>query len=95
MHFIRKKGLCPIIYLYLFCFKQIRVEAYDNGLPAKTDVAIVKVQVNRNLNAPKFDQTKVDLSIQYSQELGVPITSVKAVDEDPQVCMLTYVWYLF
>jgi len=73
---------------FILCFSlfhQIRVEAYDNGLPARTDVAIVKVQVNRNMNVPKFEQTKVDLFIQYSQELGVPVTSIKAIDEDPQV----------
>lgn len=54
----------------------IRVEAYDNGTPSKTDVAVVKVTVNRNLNAPRFLQSSIDRNIMYSQELGIPIAQV-------------------
>ena len=64
---------------------QIRVEAFDNGTPFKSDVAIVKVTVNRNLNAPRFSQTSITVNILYTQELGTAITKVSATDADQQV----------
>ncbi len=64
---------------------QIRVEAYDNGTPSKTDVTIVKVTVDRNLNAPVFLESSVTVDIPYTQELGVTIALVSALDDDTQV----------
>ena len=62
------------------------MEAYDNGSPPRSDITIVKVEVDRNLNVPRYDETNVEVEILYSQELGVPIATVTAIDEDPQVC---------
>ncbi len=63
---------------------QIRVQAYDNGVPSKSDDAVVKVTVNRNLNAPKFTQASLSKDILYAQELGTMIVKVAATDADEQ-----------
>lgn len=73
---------------------QLRIQAYDNGSPSRSSVAIVKVTVNRNLNAPKFDNVAVEVNILYSQELGSKITTVKATDEDLQPPHNTVRYYL-
>lgn len=64
---------------------QIRVEAYDNGSPAKSDITLVRVMVQRNQNAPRFIEPSKDITIPYSQELGIPIVQLTAEDADTQV----------
>lgn len=51
-----------------------------------SDVGIVKVTVNRNLNPPRFTEgnTNQEVDILYSQILGTPIARVQADDEDAQ-----------
>ena len=65
---------------------QIRVEVYDNGQPSLSDISIVKVSVNRNLNPPRFTEGNgnQEVSILYSQILGSPIAAVEASDADAQ-----------
>ena len=68
------------------CVFQVRVRAFDNGSPPKSDIAVVKVTVNRNLHSPKFDGGEKRLDIFYTQVLGETITTVHATDTDKQVC---------
>ena len=62
------------------------MEVYDNGQPSLSDINIVKVSVNRNLNPPRFVEGNgnQEVSILYSQILGTPIAAVQADDEDAQ-----------
>ena len=61
------------------------MKAFDNGIPPKNDVAVVKVTVNRNLQSPKFDGGEQNLEIFYRQALGEAIATVHATDSDTQV----------
>ncbi|KAI0235644.1 Cadherin-99C [Lamellibrachia satsuma] len=63
---------------------QVRVRAFDNGSPPKSDIAVVKVTVNRNLHSPKFDGGEKRLDIFYTQVLGETVTTVHATDTDKQ-----------
>ena len=70
------------------------MQAYDNGTPTRSNVAIVKVTVNRNLNAPKFVDGGIEVNILYSQELGSKIAQVQATDDDQQAPHNTVRYYL-
>lgn len=63
---------------------KIRIQAADNGSPPKTDVAIVKVNVSRNMAAPAFGQTN-SVTIPYNQPIGIPFAVLNASDSDTRV----------
>ncbi|XP_041364042.1 protocadherin Fat 1-like [Gigantopelta aegis] len=60
----------------------VRVLARDGGSPSLSATAIVLVNVNRNLNAPTFVRQNHTVEIYETQDLGVPIMQVTAVDVD-------------
>uniref|UniRef100_K1PY39 Protocadherin Fat 4 n=1 Tax=Magallana gigas TaxID=29159 RepID=K1PY39_MAGGI len=62
----------------------IRVRAYDNGVPAKDNVTVVTVTVERNNFAPEINPPTVSARIPESQDLGVTIATVTATDRDTQ-----------
>ena len=61
------------------------MKAFDNGIPPKNDVAVIKVTVNRNLQSPKFEGGEQNVEIFYRQPLGEAISTVHATDSDTQV----------
>ncbi|XP_061182374.1 protocadherin Fat 4-like [Saccostrea echinata] len=63
----------------------IRVRAYDNGVPAKDNVTVVTVTVERNNFAPEITTPNVAERIPETQDLGVTIATVRAQDRDTQV----------
>ncbi|XP_061182372.1 cadherin-related tumor suppressor-like [Saccostrea echinata] len=62
----------------------IRVRAYDNGVPAKDNVTVVTVTVERNNFAPEITTPNVAERIPETQDLGVTIATVRAQDRDTQ-----------
>ena len=63
---------------------QVRVRAYDNGQPAKDNVTVVTVTIQRNLAAPVINPTFIPARISEYTNLGIPVTRVNATDADPQ-----------
>lgn len=57
----------------------------DGGTPPLSDVTVVTVDVQRNLNKPKFDKDQYTEKILETQSLGVPFTQVRAFDSDQKV----------
>lgn len=60
------------------------MRAYDNGVPAKDNVTVVTVTVERNNFAPEINPPTVSARIPESQDLGVTIATVTATDRDTQ-----------
>ena len=75
---------------------QLRIEAYDNGSPSKSDVTIARIVVDRNLQVPVFEEEsgEVEVSINYDQPLGVSIATVAATDADTQAPFNVVRYYL-
>ncbi|XP_076458558.1 cadherin EGF LAG seven-pass G-type receptor 1-like [Babylonia areolata] len=61
---------------------RLLIQAADNGYPAKTDLAVVTVLVNRNLNSPVFLPTVYNVTILDNSNLGDVIVTVTATDSD-------------
>lgn len=60
------------------------MRAYDNGVPAKDNVTVVTVTVERNNFAPEITSPTVSERIPETQDLGVTIATVIATDRDTQ-----------
>ena len=68
--------------------QKVRVLVSDGGVPAQTDVVLVTVNVNRNLEKPKFSEREINVNLLETTHLGEPFTVVEATDEDNHVCPL-------
>ena len=66
-----------------FCF-QLRVLAKDGGTPSRTATTIVTIDVDRNLNSPRFNPNNARVNIPETLAAGSLVTSVTASDEDTQ-----------
>ena len=73
-----------VFYKHLYFNFQVRVRAYDNGQPAKDNVTVVTVTIQRNLAAPVINPTFIPARISEYTNLGIPVTRVNATDADPQ-----------
>lgn len=75
-------------------FLQIRVQAYDGGLPSLSATATVDVLVQRNLFSPVFSVLNYEVTINENAALGVPFIYVNATDADTRVCCVfrTFTW---
>ena len=58
----------------------------DGGSPPQTDVTVVRVSVDRNLNKPVFDPNTYQVKVKETQTLGETIATVRALDDDMRVC---------
>ncbi|KAJ8316549.1 hypothetical protein KUTeg_005900 [Tegillarca granosa] len=56
----------------------LRIRAYDNGIPAKSNTSVVTLTVNR----PRFTQTSWGANVPDNQPLGETIITVTATDAD-------------
>ncbi|GFR89571.1 protocadherin Fat 4 [Elysia marginata] len=63
----------------------LRVEAKDGGNPAETAVALVTINVLRNLFAPVFVETSYEVTIFETRDLGSSFLTVRATDADNRV----------
>lgn len=61
---------------------KVRLRVQDGGTPPKSDVAVLSVSVQRNLNAPVFQPNQYEAAILETQNVGVPFVTVSAKDED-------------
>ncbi len=64
--------------------------AKDGGTPAQTATTIVTIDVDRNLNSPRFAQGNLRVNIPETLAAGSLVTSVTASDEDSQVWVLLF-----
>lgn len=65
---------------------QIRVQAYDGGVPSLSATATIDVLVQRNLYSPVFSVLNYEVTINENAALGVPFVYVNATDADIRVC---------
>lgn len=68
-----------------YLFLQLRVLARDGGFPSLTATTTVLINVERNLNVPRFLTQNYSVSIYETQDLGVPIQQLSAIDLDVSV----------
>ncbi|KAJ8319080.1 hypothetical protein KUTeg_004171 [Tegillarca granosa] len=60
----------------------VRIQVADGGTPPLTDVATVPIEVQRNLNSPKFAELIVRTSIPETMIPGSNVIKVNATDDD-------------
>lgn len=75
--------------IILFIWLQLRIRAYDNGIPSKSNTSLVTITINRNLNAPIFVQTQLSANLPDNNALGQTLITVTANDADTAVGLLT------
>ena len=69
---------------------KVRVRVSDGGTPPRTDVTVVTVSVQRNLQAPVFQPNSYEAAILETQNVGVPFVTVSAKDEDQRAPFNTF-----
>ena len=57
----------------------------DGGVPPKSDVATVELEVLRNFNRPVFEHAQYNASVFETYGIGETLTTVRAVDMDEKV----------
>ena len=73
------------LLLYLIFFWQLRVVARDGGTPPRTDTTVATVNVNRNLNKPRFEPSRYQATILETTTIGEVVATVSADDQDRRV----------
>ena len=80
----------------MFYFRfQLRVLAKDGGTPSRTATTIVTIDVDRNLNSPRFSPNNLRVNIPETLTAGSLVTSVTASDEDTQASYYSWNSYFF
>ncbi len=69
--------------------------ATDGGRPPLSDTSTVIVTVERNLNTPEIRPQNYSLTILSTQNLGIPIETVDAVDNDISVSTIGMLLVLY
>ena len=63
---------------------------YDSAYPNRQDTARVEISMERNLNAPRFNSSRYEVTIFESQATGPPFfTGISATDVDG-VCVFIF-----
>ena len=60
----------------------LRITAYDNGIPSRSNSTTVRITVDRNQNTPFFQPTQYSATIPDNAVLGSEIIQVTALDRD-------------
>lgn len=60
----------------------LRITAYDNGIPRLSNSTIVVITIDRNQNAPFFQPTSYPASVADNSVLGSEVITVTAIDTD-------------
>ena len=68
------------------CPFQLRVRAFDNGVPPRDITTSVTIEVNRNLACPEWRQQTQTLTIMETLNIATSVGKVMATDKDRQVC---------
>ena len=61
---------------------QVRVRAYDDGIPSRSSVSRVTVNVDHNLYCPTWEDSSVQTEIMETHPLGDLVAQVEAEDRD-------------
>ena len=65
--------------------------AQDGGTPRLSSTATVYVGVERNQNSPGYAQQNYTVTVNEIQDLGIPIITLNAFDQDIQVCYKNFI----
>ena len=57
----------------------------DSGTPFKSNTTTVKINVNRNFQVPRWDQSRYTQNIDESMIIGTEVVVVRATDQDRKV----------
>ena len=68
----------------------MRVLAQDGGTPRLSATATVYIDVERNQNQPFWGQQNYTVTINEIQDVGVPILTLSAFDQDIQVLYFVF-----
>ena len=71
---------------------QLRVLASDQGNPAQTATTVVKLEILRNFQEPRFEPRDYNTEILETHGLGVSILQVRARDADTKVMHIHYTY---
>ena len=63
------------------CF-QLLVSVYDSGAPGREDQTTLVININRNLNTPRFNQTNYQDTVYDYEPVGSSVLTVYATDSD-------------
>ena len=66
----------------------------DSGVPARTAITVVTVNVDRNLHTPRFTQPgelRATVQVKETENFEKVLYTVKATDQDPAVSITTRV----
>ena len=66
----------------------------DSGVPARTAITVVTVNVDRNLHTPRFTQPgelRATVQVKETENFEKVLYTVKATDQDPAVSVSTRV----
>ncbi len=69
----------------------LRILAKDGGTPPNTATATVAINVDRNLNSPKFTNNTYKVDIPETLPAGSTVTAVTATDTDTSVCINVFI----
>ena len=73
------------IFTFTFSTLQIRVLASDGGTPPLQATTTVQVIINRNFQAPRWDQPSTRITVDETLTIGSDIVQLTAIDQDRQV----------
>lgn len=71
----------PTFSLYSACL-QLRIVAFDTGNPDQRVSTDIIIYVKRNEHSPVFGKTMYTRTITAATELGAPLLTINATDED-------------
>ena len=71
--------------LYFFNVFQLTMTARDGGYIPKQDIKGLTVRVNRNIYAPRFNESSYLFHVNEDKALRVPFARVDAYDLDDKV----------
>ena len=71
--------------LFIFSLLQLRVVAYDGGIPAKSAFTMVEIEILHNFREPEFEVARYNGTILEDVPLGTSVLTVKAIDADEKV----------
>jgi hypothetical protein len=71
-------------------YLQLRIEAYDQGTPPKTNTTVAIVSVTRNFYEPAFNSTSYNVRIPETKPLGDVIITI--IQSQNFCCRIKYVY---
>lgn len=78
----------------MFPSPQVRIQATDSGISPKSAVVYLYVTIIRNFSPPQWERQQYAATIFETQQVLLPIVTVKANDFDAKVSLCIFMHYL-